>query len=170
MRKVLILDTSILCVWLKVPGKDTCGSGADKITYDMVSQKIDEEVKLRTTFVLPMATIVETGNHISQSAGDRFAVASALVEIIHKSADAESPWAAFTVQSELWKEDALKQLAERWKRTVVSGQSFGDASIVDVANYYYQAGYEVEIYTGDAGLKSYEPVLQTDKMQPRRRK
>lgn len=170
MRKVLILDTSILCVWLRVPGKDTCGSGTGKITCDMVSQKIKEEVELGTTFILPMAAIIETGNHIAQSAGDRFAVASALVEIVHKSADAASPWAAFTVQSELWKEEALKQLADRWKGTVVSGQSLGDASIVDVANYYYQAGYEVEIYTGDAGLKSYEPISRAIKMEPRRRK
>lgn len=26
MVKVLIFDTSILCVWLGVPGKETCGS------------------------------------------------------------------------------------------------------------------------------------------------
>ena len=45
MRKVLILDTSILCVWLKVPGKETCGSGANTITYDTVHTKIEEEVK-----------------------------------------------------------------------------------------------------------------------------
>lgn len=25
MRKILIIDTSILCVWLKVTGMDTCG-------------------------------------------------------------------------------------------------------------------------------------------------
>ena len=25
MKKVLVIDTSVLCVWLKVPGKETCG-------------------------------------------------------------------------------------------------------------------------------------------------
>lgn len=168
MKKVLILDTSILCVWLKVPGKETCGSGTGKITYDMVSKKVDAEVEQGTTFILPMAAIIETGNHIAQSTGNRFSIASSLVEIIHKSVDATSPWAAFTVQSDLWKEEALKQLANRWKGTVVSGQSMGDASIVDVANYYCQAGYEVEIYTGDKGLKSYEPTARAAKIKPRR--
>ena len=24
MKKVLVIDTSVLCVWLKVPGKETC--------------------------------------------------------------------------------------------------------------------------------------------------
>lgn len=170
MKKVLILDTSILCVWLRVPGKETCGSGTAEITYDMVCKKVDVEARLGTTFILPMAVIIETGNHIAQSTGNRFSVASSLVEIIHKSVDATSPWAAFTVQSDLWKEEALKQLANRWKGTVVSGQSLGDASIVDVANYYHQAGYEVEIYTGDAGLKSYEPSVRITKMKPRRRR
>jgi len=30
MKKVLIIDTSILCVYLGVPGKDTCGTDQNK--------------------------------------------------------------------------------------------------------------------------------------------
>ncbi len=30
MRKVLIIDTSLLCVWLQVPGRETAGSDDDK--------------------------------------------------------------------------------------------------------------------------------------------
>lgn len=29
MKKVLDVDTSVLCVWLKVPGKETCGPSND---------------------------------------------------------------------------------------------------------------------------------------------
>ena len=58
-------------------------------------------------------------------------------------------------------------LADRWKESVISGQSLGDASIVDVANYYASAGFEVEIFTGDEGLKAYEPVAAV--IKPRRR-
>lgn len=61
----------------------------------------------------------------------------------------------------------MKNLADRWKDTAVSGQSLGDASIVDVVNYYSEAGYQVEILTGDEGLKSYEPQIKI--MVPRRR-
>ena len=43
-EKVLILDTSILCIWLKVPGKDTCGSGENVLTHDIVSDKINKEI------------------------------------------------------------------------------------------------------------------------------
>lgn len=71
MKKVLVIDTSVLCVWLKVPSKATCGRSDALITYDFVSRKIEEERKNGTTFILPLATIIETGNHIAHSAGDR---------------------------------------------------------------------------------------------------
>ena len=127
------------------------------MTCDIVNEKIEEEKKLGTTFVLPIASIIETGNHIAHSAGDRHAVGHLFAGIISATADQVSPWAAFTEQSELWKKENLKVLAERWKESVISGQSLGDASIVDVANYYASAGFEVEIFTGDQGLKAYEP-------------
>ena len=67
MRKVLIIDTSLLCVWLKVPGMEICGSDDDRWDFERVDQKIQEEIAKSTTLVLPLATIVETGNHIAQA-------------------------------------------------------------------------------------------------------
>lgn len=166
-KRVLIFDTSVLCVWLKVPGKETCGPEGNQLTFEIVDAKIEDEKRKGTTFVLPIASIIETGNHIAHSAGDRHTVAHAFADIISATADQISPWAAFTEQSELWKKENLKVLADRWKESVVSGQSLGDASIVDVANYYASAEFEVEIFTGDEGLKAYEPVAAVAK--PRRR-
>lgn len=60
----------------------------------------------------------------------------------------------------------LKKLAEKWKVTVIGGQALGDASIVEVVKYYTDLGYEVEIFTGDEGLKAYEPTVEI----PRRRR
>lgn len=166
-KKVLIFDTSVLCVWLKVPGKETCGTEINRLTHDVVNTKIEEEKKHGTTFVLPVASIIETGNHIAHSAGDKHVVGYAFADIISATADQISPWAAFTEQSDLWKKENLKILAERWRECVISGQSLGDATIVDVANYYASAGFEVEIFTGDEGLKAYEPSVPV--MKPRRR-
>lgn len=45
---------------------------------------------------------------------------------------------------------------------------WGGASIVDVVQYYAKAGFEVEIFTGDAGLKAYQPTNRV--LVPRRRK
>lgn len=169
--KIILIDTCTLCVWLKVTDMDSCGPDDDRWDYDRINEKIENEIKNGTTFVLPLATIIETGNHIAHSRGDRYPAANALCEIVIKSADEETPWAAFSQQELLWKGDGLKSLVNRWVKTVVSGQSLGDASIVDVANLYYSMGYEVEILTGDEGLKAYQPIIPlSPKLIPRRKK
>ena len=48
----------------------------------------------------------------------------------------------------------------------IGGQALGDASIVEVVKYYTDLEYEVEIFTGDEGLKAYEPTVEI----PRRRR
>lgn len=63
----------------------------------------------------------------------------------------------------------MTTLALRWKDTAASGQSLGDASIVDVANYYDGIGCEVEILTGDEGLKAYQPQAKATMRIPRRK-
>ena len=70
MTKILIVDTSIMCVWLKVPGKEVAGK-SNEYTYDIVARHIEEERLKGTKLVLPIATIIETGNHIAHSNGNR---------------------------------------------------------------------------------------------------
>ena len=67
----------------------------------------------------------------------------------------------------MWSSEGLRNLANRWRISAIYGQSLGDAAIVDVAEYYAQAGNDVEILTGDKGLKSYQPTLP--QIIPRRR-
>lgn len=45
LKKVLIFDTSVLCVWLKVPGKETCGQEGNHLTFEVVDAKIEDEKK-----------------------------------------------------------------------------------------------------------------------------
>lgn len=168
-KKVLIIDTSILCVWLQVRGFDSCGKDTDRWDYERVNRKIEDEKSCHTTFVLPLATIIETGNHIAQASGDIKPFLDSFTELIMASADNQTPWAAFTEQNCLWTPENLKVLTMRWKEIASSGLSLGDATIVDVANYYVGLGFSVEILTGDAGLKSYEPTIPAT-MRPRRRK
>ena len=168
MKKVLVIDTSILCVWLQVTDMDSCGPNTDRWTYERICAKINEELKGGTTFILPMATIIETGNHIAHAKGDRHTMANKLANTIIDATKATSPWAAFTEQKELWSNEGLRALASRWRKTAISGQSLGDASIVDVANYYAELGFEVEILTGDQDLKAYQPNTKCVKV-PRRR-
>jgi hypothetical protein len=167
-KRVLILDTSVLLCWLQVPGKDTCGPLADRWDNDRISQLILEETAKGSTFVLPIATLIETGNHIAQAAdNNRFRRAERLAACLRSAADEQSPWAAFTDQSALWQPEQLRRVADGWPQLAAGGISIGDFTIKDVAEHYARASYHVEILTGDAGLKAYQPVVPIQ--QPRRR-
>ena len=168
MRKVLIFDTSVICCLLRVHGKDTAGRDEDRWDYDRISKLVNKERKNRSTFVLPLATIIETGNHISQAPSRRHESGVELCRMIGAAADAKSPWAPFTDQADLWSSGRLKQLAENWPDLAVARTSIGDATIKDVAEHYAAAGFDVEIVTGDAGLKAYEPLNPV--MRPRRKR
>lgn len=157
-KRVLILDTSVLCCWLQVPGKEEAGPVNDRWNHDRINVLLEQERIKESTFVLPIATLIETGNHIAQAPSHRFQCASSLAGYLREAADAQSPWAAFTDQSRLWQSDNLRALAATWPKLANGGTSIGDHTIKDVAEYYAKAGYFVEILTGDAGLKAYEPA------------
>jgi hypothetical protein len=164
----MIMDTSILCVWLDVPGMATCGPDKDKWDKSRVEQKTNAEIDARSTLVLPLATLIETGNHIAQAQHSRRERGEALGELMRLSADEQTPWAAFSDQYTLWIPEKLKYLSEYWPE-LAQGQrlSLGDATIKDVAEYYAQMGWKIEILTGDQGLKAYEPSAPAE--IPRRR-
>jgi hypothetical protein len=167
--KVIIFDTSVLCCWLQIPGKDTCGPPDDHWDHQRIERKITEEEQLGSTFVLPLATIIETGNHIAFIPGDRYALAHKLGEYIRKAATETDPWAAFGHQTELWSKEKLIQLADNWPEFAAQGLGIGDTTIKDVAEYYSDTGaIEVEILTDDQGLKSYQPARKPP--TPRRRR
>lgn len=167
-KNVLILDTSILCVWLKVSGKETCGSGASCIDFAKVEKEIQSAEEMNYTLVLPLATIIETGNHIAQSPQWRHERATQLGDLMVNAANESTPWAAFSDQQTLWSADGLKNLAATWPALAAKKLSIGDATIAEVADYYAKMGYIVEIFTGDKGLKKHHLITATP--QPRRRK
>lgn len=167
-KRILILDTSVLCCWLQVPGKDEAGPSDDRWNYARIDKLLEQERVKGSTFVLPIATLIETGNHIAQAPNYRFERAKNLACYLLKAADAKSPWAAFTDQSSLWQSENLRILAGSWPNLAQGGMSIGDATIKDVAAFYAKAGYFVEILTGDAGLKAYEPTKPA--AIPRRRR
>lgn len=167
MRKVLVIDTSIFCVLLEIPGKEYCGTDSDKWTKKRIDKKINDEKENKSTLILPFATIIETGNHIANSNRERRKYALLLAEIIRKCTNKEEPWAAFYEQSHIEANKWLEDLAEKWPDYVSEKISLGDFTIKQVADFYSEAGYEVEILTGDNQLKTYAPI-QTPSI-PRRK-
>jgi hypothetical protein len=165
VRKILIIDTSILCVWLNVPGKDTCGPRDDIWDKARVEKTLKKEEERGTLFVLPLAVIIETGNHIAQSQ-NAWGCAKALCDIIRNTLDAQSPWIKFSQQDVLWGPENLRKLTNEWPEFAKSGLSIGDMTIKTVAEYYAQSSYVVNILTGDKGLKAHEPA--SEPLIPRR--
>jgi hypothetical protein len=167
MQSVLIIDTSALCCWLQIPGKETAGSGDNKLDYKTVDEIIQKKIIDGFSLVLPLATLLETGNHISQANSLRFECATALCELLKKSVRGNEPWAAFVEQSDLFLSDNLEKISKDWPTHAAASISIGDFLIIDVANYYADAGIKVEILTWDKGLKAYEPTEPAP--APRRR-
>jgi hypothetical protein len=165
--KVLIFDTSILCIWLEVPGMDTCGPSNDSWNKKRIDKKVDEETKNKSTFILPLATIIETGNHIAQTKHSRWELGQKLADLLLKTAREETPWATFTKQSTLWTQKKLEELAQSIPQLFNQRLSLGDITIKDITEEYGRSGYKVEIFTGDQGLRSYQPP--PPKIIPRRR-
>jgi hypothetical protein len=128
----------------------------------MGKERIEKLLSSETNaiIVLPLASIIETGNHIAQ--------ATAFCDKLRAAANADIPWAAFSEQADLWSPESLLTLAAEWPALAAAGLSMGDATIKRVAEYYGKSGITVEIITGDAGLKAYE--TQAPIMTPRRRR
>lgn len=164
MRKILVIDTSILCCLLSIPGKERAGEEWDK---DRVEQTMKAEENTGSHFVLPIASLIETGNHIAQTSGNRFDLAKSLTSILTKAIDGATPWVLFTEQAPLWEKENLARLAEEWPNLAAMKLTIGDATIKKVADFYAKAGYKVEILTGDEGLKAHQPAQP--EMIPRRR-
>lgn len=169
MNKVLVMDTSVFCCYLQVPGKETCGNGSDFWDHERAEAIFKEKTNQGYYVVLPLATIIETGNHIAQASGHfKYEVAKNFSSILRKTAQRKTPWAAFLEPEVLWDDKGLIQLAERFPEDAKHNLSIGDSTIREVANYHAKTGAAVEILTADDQLKSFEP--QPPPSIPRRRK
>lgn len=159
-KKVLILDTSILCVWLQIPEMDIIQKkGLPPVTYADVVAKIESEVARSTRIVLPYASIIECGNHITQiKRRDSQAYVDKFAEFIDKAIAGTEPWDIFTNQTALFTPERLNELVTNWKVLSKERISMGDCSILQVANHYDSLGISVEIFTGDAGLEARQPA------------
>jgi hypothetical protein len=84
MREVRFVDTSVLCDLLDVPGKNQ--------QRDVVRQELRSLVEDGVQLVLPIAAIIETGNHIANAAGDRRPSAERLQRFLELAASEDPPW------------------------------------------------------------------------------
>ena len=117
---ICILDTSILLEILNIPNKST--------QHEQILDEFRIKSEGRESFFLPMATIIETGNHIAQNGnGDiRRRKATKFVEFIKKALTGETP---FTVIQFPKKEDMTIWI-EQFPDSAMRRMGLGDLSIV----------------------------------------
>jgi len=133
MSCVCIIDTSIFLNLLNVPGKNN--------EKAQVGDDFTEYADLGATFILPMATIVETGNHIAQNGdgGTRRETALRFCEAVKGAFNGQAPYrpSEFPDSSEVsrWI-DSFPELAGKNKSPEKNGEgtSFGDLSIIEEFN------------------------------------
>ena len=155
MSSLCLIDTSIFLNFLDVPYRNQ-----DRA---LVLKDFNIYAESDCTFLLPMATIIETGNHIAQN-GDgtmRRKTAMFFVEVVQAAFKDEHPWSLpqfpKTKAILLWI-DKFPDLAGQNKAPDKSqGTSFGDLSIIEEFNKLCKSCSmsEVFIWSLDSDLSRY---------------
>ena len=149
---VTLVDTSVLCELLEVPGMH---SRAAQIKTELARREGAGE-----SFVLPATSIIETGNHIEHTGGDRRKAACGLVDLVRLAVAGSSAW---RVMSFTWDAEFLAA----WCDGDSTHQSFidlagnhllggGDVAILVERDRLrgLLAGHDVGVWTLDARLEA----------------
>ncbi|MGB8811005.1 MAG: hypothetical protein WCD17_16760 [Acinetobacter calcoaceticus] len=156
MSSICLVDTSIFLNILNVPNRNN--------KRGEILKQFQEYVELGCSFIIPMATVIETGNHIAQN-GDgntRREVAQLFVDTLEKTFTGEAPFriSEWLSQSEIktWLIE-FPSHAQRNKSSTrtTEGTSFGDLSIIKEfeQNCTKFPMSEIFIWSLDEDLKAY---------------
>lgn len=161
--RIHFIDTSILVNILDIPGMN---QDRETVLNEYQELKVN-----RNTFILPLATIIETGNHIAHidDGNIRRKKGIEFAEMLHKIANDESPWKFF--EDEVTREE-IAVIANRLPDSVIYESGVGDLSIIAAYEKYKNnipaIGY-IRIWSMDGHLKNYEETLEIPQTRKKRR-
>ena len=149
MKAIVLVDTSVLLNVLRVPAK----SGA----RSAVLAQLEVHILADDQLLLPMATVLETGNHIGQirqNGAERRRCAMELVKVVGDAVTNHVPWVLVPLPDQ----DELKAWLERFPEEATRGVGLGDVSIIDA---WYRAcerfqGWRVAVWSLDTHLQGYD--------------
>ena len=160
MKSVKLIDTTILCELLEVPTK--CSpSDAKRIKADFA-----RFAKSDVRFILPLAAVIETGNHIAQN-GDgtiRREKGNALAKFVRQSLKDESPF----LKPPFWNKTDLEAWMSKFPDSAMREVGLGDVSIlhdfeVAKARLKLPSAVSIEIWSKDNHLQSVETDNERNK-------
>lgn len=148
MSAVCIIDTSVFCELLAVPGKSSA--------VDEHVRRVREKVTAKETLLLPMTTILETGNHIGQVAdgGRRRQVAERFVSQVRDAIKGEAPFAT----TPMFDDETILGLLDEFPNWVGRASGFGDLTLYRewLAQCELHPRRRVYIWSNDMDLKGYD--------------
>jgi len=154
-RRVEFVDTSILCNLLEIPGK--C-QNRDRVIAELKLKREARDCDL----LLPVTSVIETGNHIAQLSDGRHrrTCADRLAGVLRTVVEGNAPWALNEVE---WNAAHLNTLIDGGSTgsTLVehacNGLGCGDLNILIERDRYLArtSGVTATVWTLDALLAAY---------------
>ena len=146
---VRFIDTTVMLNLLEVP--DRC---SDK---ELIIKQWKECLEEKDVLIMPIATIIETGNHIAHiSQGNvRRNIAGKFAQFLIKTANDEAPWKMYGASFD---SKELKYLADNIEDFASRKIGIGDMSIIYAYEQYRDtvpAVGTIMIWSTDVHLKSY---------------
>jgi hypothetical protein len=160
MSSVCLIDTSVFLNLLNVPNRNQ--------DYQSVIDEYKIFASSGCDFLLPMATIIETGNHIAQN-GDgniRRKTAIRFVDQVKAAFSGEAPWKPnpFPQTEEIlvWLDNFPDLAGKNKTPSKPEGTSFGDLSIIQEFHRACKihSMKEVFIWSLDSDLKMYHQLAK----------
>lgn len=120
MSAICLIDTSVFMEILNIPGK----ASDHQETIQNLRSKIDN----KETLFLPMATILESGNHIAQiqNGNERRSSAKNFVYYVQKALEGGSPFKPLSFLTP----EQMQQWLNEFPESAMRGWGLGDLSII----------------------------------------
>ena len=141
---VVLLDTSVFCNVLRVPGRDQ--------EADSVMEKLTRLIRENATLLLPLAVVLETGNHVARVG--RRDVAERFAQAVRAALEGGAPW----IPTPLVTGDELRKWLDAFPDEAARGVSLVDLSIIREweRQCALNRGRRVAIWSLDQHLQGYD--------------
>ena len=147
MPEIVIVDTSVLLNVFDVPSRNQ--------ERDGVREELKRLLAAHANLLLPIAAVLETGNHIANSPnGRRWNIATKFRDEIRKALNGESPW----VPLQFPDRETLAQWMDDFPDHAIRGVGIGDVSIIKEweAVRRRHGNQRVRVWSLDDDLQGYD--------------
>lgn len=141
-----LVDTTVFCNVIRVPGRDQ--------NVREVQRLHEERLRAGWSLLLPIAVMVETGNHIAHAADGRLRRASAdrFAKAVRGAIDGSAPW----TPASAWGLDEVRAWLQEFPDSAMRGVSFADMTIVKEYERLRVAAPRHRIWSLDRHLQGYD--------------